>query len=321
MEKLPTVLSTFVIRSAHQGSSHGGACLIDLENEITTPVLDWNDQTIEWEGRGHGRGLRGIAFYQDTIVIAAYDDVFVFDQDFKIINAYKNAYARDLHEICINGDRLLVTATATDSVLELDLKAGKWTRGWCIKNFGAKQRPRPGEMVSVDMKFGMFDPNRAGGPAEQDTTHLNMVSFSSNTMFVCGAGMQHVYASTADGQFTPYARVPIWTHNAQPWRDGILANSTGTDTVIYQNHKGDTLRSYIVKRWDESLLEQADLPEDFARQAFGRGLCLFGDNHIVAGSSPGTISVYNADSNEVLKVINHTMDVRNAPHGLELWPW
>ena len=58
---LPTVLMTDVIRSARQGDAHGGAYLIDLESGSFDKVLDWNRVEIDWEGRGMGRGLRGIA--------------------------------------------------------------------------------------------------------------------------------------------------------------------------------------------------------------------------------------------------------------------
>jgi hypothetical protein len=41
----------------------------------------------------------------------------------------------------------------------------------------------------------------------------------------------------------------------------------------------------------------------------------------VAGSSPATISLYGLDSADPVKTINLTMDVRNAVHGLEIWPF
>ena len=64
----------------------------------------------------------------------------------------------------------------------------------------------------------------------------------------------------------------------------------------------------------------SDVPQDHARQAFGRGLCLTGDGLIIAGSSPSTVSVYSFGESQALRCINITMDVRNAIHGLEIWP-
>lgn len=59
--KLPTVIASSVIRTSSQGESHGGLYLVDLETGSFEQVLDWNDGSISWEGRGAERGLRGIA--------------------------------------------------------------------------------------------------------------------------------------------------------------------------------------------------------------------------------------------------------------------
>ncbi|MFQ3227411.1 MAG: hypothetical protein ACI8RW_000796, partial [Porticoccaceae bacterium] len=40
-----------------------------------------------------------------------------------------------------------------------------------------------------------------------------------------------------------------------------------------------------------------------------------------AGSSPSTISLYNVESKERIAAVNLTMDIRNAIHGLEVWPF
>ena len=65
----------------------------------------------------------------------------------------------------------------------------------------------------------------------------------------------------------------------------------------------------------------AYLPQDHARQAFGRGLCVLGEGLIAGGSSPATVSVYDLSVPRALKTINLTMDVRSTIHGLEVWPF
>jgi len=89
---LPTVITTSVIRSAHQGDSHGGIYLVDLNSGDFRQVVDWNDPSINWEGRGMDRGLRGIAFFQDEIYIAASDQIFVYDMDFTIQRSFRNRF-------------------------------------------------------------------------------------------------------------------------------------------------------------------------------------------------------------------------------------
>jgi hypothetical protein len=47
-----------------------------------------------------------------------------------------------------------------------------------------------------------------------------------------------------------------------------------------------------------------------------------GDRFAFAGgSSPATVTLYRFDPPEVLTSVNISMDVRNAVHGLEIWPF
>ena len=56
-------------------------------------------------------------------------------------------------------------------------------------------------------------------------------------------------------------------------------------------------------------------------QGFGRGLCIIEDSFLAAGSSPSTVTLYDlAGGGEVARV-NFSMDIRNAIHGLEVWPY
>jgi hypothetical protein len=110
------------------------------------------------------------------------------------------------------------------------------------------------------------------------------------------------------------------THNVFPFRDGILLNDTESDRISFANRNGEIIRSFPIKKYEEKALENANLSKDMARQAFGRGLCVFNDL-IIGGSSPATISVYNSEYSTPLKTVNITMDVRNAIHGLEVWPF
>ena len=45
------------------------------------------------------------------------------------------------------------------------------------------------------------------------------------------------------------------------------------------------------------------------------------DDHFIGGSSPATVSLYAFDREEPVTSINLTRDVRNAVHGLEVWPF
>jgi len=92
MPQLPKVIASSVIRSAHQGQSHGGVYIVDLETDDSCQVVDWNDQSITWEGRGLDRGLRSIACHKKTLYLAASDEIFVYTPDFSMVSSFKNRY-------------------------------------------------------------------------------------------------------------------------------------------------------------------------------------------------------------------------------------
>jgi hypothetical protein len=308
-ERLPVVLTTTVVRSAHKGSSHGGAYLVDLESGAIRQVLDWNDGAIDWSGRGGGRGLRGIAYDGEEIYIAASDEIFVFDRDFRRLRSIRNRYLGLCHEIAIENGRLYLTATAFDSILVYDLAARRFSAGYCLR---ADSTGKIG--------FRAYDPEGSDGPSELDSTHINSVHVEGDKIYVGGVGLNRLIAIEG-GKASAYARLPRWTHNARPFRGGVLANFTGSDCVAWFTIEGEVRRSVPVPRYAPEQMSHTDLPADFARQAFGRGLAVIDDEMLVAGSSPATLAVHRLDPPGLVKTVTLSLDVRNAVHGLELWPF
>lgn len=78
--------------------------------------------------------------------------------------------------------------------------------------------------------------------------------------------------------------LPTGARNARPYRDGVLFNDTASDCVHY----------------------------------VGRDGC---DRFVTGGSSPLMISLYDLQTNQKVGSVNLTMDIRNAIHGLEPWPY
>jgi hypothetical protein len=100
-----------------------------------------------------------------------------------------------------------------------------------------------------------------------------------------------------------------------------LFNHTKTDRIAYSTRDGRVLRSVALPTYPAEALEHADLPSDLARPTFGRGLVVLADGRIVGGSSPATVTLYDIDAERMVRSVNITMDVRNAVHGLEVWPY
>ena len=322
--RLPRVIVSSVIRSSRQGESHGGLYLADLETGATERVLDWNDPSINWEGRGADRGLRGIAFHGGLVHAAASDEIFVFDPDFRRVASFRNPYLKHCHEIFIEGDLLFATSTGFDSVLVYDLAKRSWIRGYLLRVGGLGKRLRRLHFPSRP-GFLVFDPAGDDGPAPGDSTHLNSAFVHGGVAYVCGTGTRAVWAieegATGPPRLSRYATVPYGSHNARPWRDGVLLNHTQTDQVAHVDRRGRLLQSFPLVHYPERDLLHASLAEEIARQAFGRGLAVIDEELFVSGSSPATVTVYRFGQREPVKSINLTMDVRNSVHGLEVWPY
>lgn len=331
MERLPKVIASTVVRSAHQSESHGGVYLIDLETGSVEQTIDYNDRSINWQGRGGDRGLRGIAFYDDEVYLAANDEVFVYSKDFRLIRSIKNAYLNHCHETYRSGDTLFITSTGRDSVLEYDLRTQTFLKGYHIRFEGLTRRMnmlgfrlnRFADREKVEFgpmpRLRVFDPNSDEGPPVSNTCHLNNVFFDNGTVFVSGTRCRHLLAISGE-KLSSHARLPFRTHNARPFQNGVLMNDTRHDRLSYVDAGGRVI-TFPIKHYDEGTLLNSHLPQDNARQAFGRGMAILGDGLIAGGSSPATISVYDLNTSEAVKTINLTMDVRNAIHGLEVWPF
>ncbi len=316
--KFPNLIASSVIRSSCKGNSHGGIYLIDLNNETYKQVLDWNDGSISWEGRGGDRGLKGIVLYDDKIYIAASNEIFIFDKEFNILKSFRNQYLRHCHETYVSGNILYLTSTHFNSILEFDLIKEKFIKGYLIRYslplpmFLSRRLPL--------FKMSIFDPNLANGPEGGDVFHINNVHVKDNTIYLSGTKLGFMLM-IKDGKLKIYSKIPFVSHNAQPFQNGIIMNSTAEEAVSFFDLKGNLLKSFPVKRYDPSVLTHTELPDETACQAFGRGYCNLGNGYIAAGSSPANVSIYDFNNERIVKNITLTMDIRNAIHGLEVWPY
>jgi hypothetical protein len=310
MSRLPTVITTSVVRSAHQGESHGGIYLVDFEAGTYVQKTDWNNCDIDWNGRGGDRGLRGIAFHGDEIYIAASDEIVVYNREFRRLRSLRNRYLKFCHEISISGDTLYLTSTGYDSVLAADIPSGRFIAGYCVRID-----------VSGNLSVNGFQPEGDAGPSPGDTLHLNNVHVDAEGLHISGHQIPFIIVVDASGIWK-YGMLPRGTHNARPWCGRLLFNNTAANCISLTGRDGTPIRSWDVPLYEEAALRNNALPNDHARQGFCRGLCITNDGEfIVGGSSPSTLTVYPIQGGIPVSRVNITMDKRNAIHGLELWPY
>ena len=307
--RLPRLIATSVVRGSQQGESHGGVYTVDFETQSGEQHIDWNTGEIDWQGRGADRGLRGIAFDGDEIYIAASDELFVYDREFNKLRSYKSRYLKHCHEICRVERRIFLTSTGFDSLLSFDLESKKFDWGFHLQK-------------EYDKWVGhTFEPQSESGPRPVNDFHINSVYMDSSGIYMCGLKMNALLHLNDRMEVSEVCSVPTGTHNTQPWNNGVVFNDTASDCVRYVRRDG-TEKAFKVPSYDESKIEFAGIDDSkIARQAFGRGLCPIGDRFIAAGSSPSTISLYDVETNQKVGSVNLSMDIRNAIHGLEVWPY
>lgn len=307
--RLPTLVVTSVVRGTQQGESHGGIYTLDFETQTGRQHVDWNTSDINFEGRGADRGLRGIAFDGDDLYIAASDELFCFDRGFSIRASYRNRYLKHCHEICRRERMLFLTSTGYDSLLAFDLDRRRFEWGFHLQR-------RDHAWTGF-----VFDPRSDLGPAATNELHVNMVHVDQRGIFASGMRSHALLHLNHRMEVNEVCTLPAGVHNAQPWQDGVLFNDTAKDCVRFVRRDGRQ-QAFPIKRYDEAGIEFAGVDDSkVARQAFGRGLCTVGDRLVVGGSSPSTVSIYDVEANAVVGTVNLTMDIRNAIHGLEVWPY
>ncbi len=309
MKLLPTLIATSVVRGSQQGESHGGIYLIDFENQIANIMVDWDDSGIDFTGRGWDRGLRGIEFSGGEIFVAASDELFVYDQDFNIKRSYKNDFLKHAHEMNKFENLLFVTSTGYDSLLVFDLNRDEFTRGIHLRK------------GTNGWQSQLFDPLSKDGPEMANNLHLNNVRCSKKGLFVSGLRTGALIYMDSDLNAKEYCSLPEGTHNARPFKQGVIFNDTKSDCVRAVSRDGNET-NFKVPTYDETELTHTNLDDSrIARQGFARGLCLVDQKLIAVGSSPSTINLFNLEEKKKVASVNLSMDIRNAIHGLEVWPY
>jgi len=301
------LIATSVIRGSEQGESHGGNYQIDSATNSVVKAVDWNNCDIDFQGRGADRGLRGIAFYKGNTYIAASNEIFIFNQHFEILSSLSNPYLSHCHEICIEQDMLYITSTGFDAIVMYDLVASYFSHAIHIKPHGA------------GFKMLAFNPLTTKGPKLSNKLHLNSVSSDKNSIYFSGRKAPYLFQLTGT-KFGAIATIPLGTHNAQCAYGGVIFNDTNDDRVCLVT---DTLdyRVTVPQYERQSIVNIEQYLSEVARPGFGRGLALLPDQVIAAGSSPSTIAFHDLNLGCITHQINISMDVRNAIHGLELWPY
>jgi hypothetical protein len=306
---LPKLIATSVVRGSEKGQSHGGVYTIDFNSQEVEQHIDWNAGDIDFSGRGWDRGLRGIEFIDQQVWIAASDELFCYSPEFELLGSYRNEYLKHCHEISRRDHLLFLTSTGYDSVLVFNLKTLSFIWGLYISRNGD------------DWTGQRFDPMAKSGPPFSNNYHINMIHVAEAGVYFSGLHTRALLRLSSDMSITKTCSLPEGIHNARPFLEGVIFNDTKSDVIRHVSRNGESIVLPVPVYNTEELQFHGVDDTKVARQAFGRGLCVVNERLIAAGSSPSTISLYDVGSKERISAVNLTMDIRNAIHGLEVWPF
>jgi len=293
------LITTSVIRGSKKGESHGGAYVIDVERQDVRQVMDFESTDNDGQSRDWDRGLRGIAIDGETVYFVAGDTLLAFTPDFKPIGSWRNPYLKHADEMSIFERSLYIVSTGYDSILAFELDEKKFF--WALHV----------DLDRFNFKGSIYDPTGDEGPLLLSKLHLNNVHANDDGMYISGAksgGLLHFNGEAVNMSIT----LPEGTHNAQPFRDGVLFNDSEADAVRYASRSGEEDRALKAPEYD---------PVDIEHKGIARGLCPINDRIVAAGSSPSTISLHDLLESKTLLSVNLSMDIRNEIHGIAVWPF
>ena len=295
------LITTSVVRSRKTSESQGGTFLIDVECQDVRQVMNLQPTDGDRNRPVPDIGLRGIAIDGETVYFVSSEALYAFSPDFKLVGTWRNPYLKQAGEMSIYERSLYITSAACDSILafELDDKKFIWALHINLDRF--------------EYTGSTYDPMGDEGPLHINKLQLNNVHANDDGMYISGlksGGMLHFNGESVYVSVT----LPEGTHNAQPFREGVLFIDSVADAVRYASRSGEEDRAVQLHR------EDADNSVT-DRRGFGRGLCLINDRVVATGSSPPAISIHDLQKSTTLLSVNLSGDADTAVHGLAVWPF
>lgn len=304
------LIASYIVRGSTRGENHGGLYLIDLEQRTTHQPIEWADPAIEWRDTEGDRGLRGLAIDGDTLYVAASRELLAYSKDFQLLQSWRHPYLRNCQDMCIWQRSLFVVSAGADCVLAFDLDQQRFH--WAM------------HISRKDFRFipHLFSPDDTDGPLILDKLHLNSVHCDENGLYITGSdsgGMLHFSGQ----KMNMSAELPPGTHNARPFRAGVLFNDTEAGVLRYSGRSDMSEdRALAIPTYAPAELvgDDSNLSK-LAATAGGRGLCVLSNRHVAGGAAPATVTLYDLAENRQLLSVVLSRDVQHRIHSLAVWPF
>jgi hypothetical protein len=292
------VLITSAVRWAWISDVSSYFRILDLDRERVTfiapvPESEWREH--DPNPRGGARGARGVSVYEDRLVIANGERLFVFDTSWRLVAQLTHPMLSNVHDVLAEEDGIWVTACGCDMLVRVSWE-GELVDWWSFRSdrsvyrlLGYRRRNLP--RVSPDLDYR--DPRVQAASA--DVVHLNGVVRGSDGLLlsfgcVTNTGDENASAIVLLGEQGRFGRrraslllhkrgAAVPNHNIGE-EDGLL---------VYNDSNANRLVAVDVATGEERVA--VDIPGD---PGFARGLARIGPGRWLVGSQ-APLAVYEVD--------------------------
>ena len=334
------VVATTVVRESVRGKQRTGY-IYDVDWDARRvqrrlPVPEPSFPESDSNPRGGVRGGRGVVATREGIVVANYDTLYIYDDDWNVISSFSHPLFVGIHEIDWDGSHVWLAATALDAVLKATLD-GRVEVAWDPHSVGALNgfalRPRRNP---ID---GSVDYRRREAPLVNQC-HLNgVVRWNEGLIVNCGL-MRKPKSSAARLRARVRRRIGLRTRAED--RSGsrslvVRVGGDGSSTVLleleehdFPSHNGQLIADDLLTVNDSTnnTLRVFDLADGAARERLAvpvsgrwlRGLEPTRNGSVLVGSAPAALILADLETGVIEDTIELSSDPNEAVHGLAIVP-
>ena len=298
------LLASAVVRGDRQDADLAGLYLVDLDHQTVDRVAGLEDAAKDWVKRGRELGFRGIAIDGERIYCMASDELFAFGPDFTLLGSWRNPYLKFCRGVAVFGRKLFIASSGFDSIVGFDLDAQHFDWALQILTQGFETGAHP------------FDPNSDDGPIMLGKLDIRDVYCDTSGMYVTA---ERGMIRFSGKHINTAVELPPGSHNARPYRDGVLFNDSLAGELRYAGRgEGEEDRAMPVPHYYD-VLHRDHCKDALANAGFARGLCQLSATTVAGGSSPAAISVHDLAGNQTLLSVRLSPDARSSIHSIAIY--
>jgi hypothetical protein len=334
------LVATTVVRESTRGKQTTGHIYdIDWDSREVVdrhPVPEPSFPESDDNPRGGVRGGRGVVMTPKGLVMANYDTLYVFDDDWQVVDSLSHPLFVGIHEIDWDGEHLWAAATAIDAVLRVGLD---WTveAAWDphgragFERFGLRPRPHPldGTIDYRVRQAPVLNECHVNGVARWNGTtvincglvrrrkplHQRLVRRTAQKLGISLGSDRHRSARSLVVRLDPDRRSHVLveldehdfpTHNGQLLDENRVAVNDSTD---------NTLRVFELGDADPREVVSVEIPGTWLR-----GLEPIAPTRVFVGSAPASVALVDLDAQTIEASLQLSDNPNEAVHGLTAIP-